>query len=382
MIDRVSTRRDPVARRRTTGSRRMPRPTSASRRSRDPRTRALSRSRHGRRAALTGNTSSALESSTTVSFRSESTSLRPTPGVDRGHEPQPEAREPRGQHRAPAIIVRRRPRCARVLAHQLAVRDAGRRRRSRTPRRRRGVEVERREQVGEHVLDRDRLCEHANPPRGVTITGSRSTSARIISNESAARADHDRRPELDRRHAGCAQDPPRPPGGDARCGDSSSRDRARRGRRSAATPAPRAASAMIAAARRVEALERIRASPSRGSGSRRRRTAFEGAAHGSRRRGRRPPRPRGRPAPGSRPAGRARQRTPAPRSSSASEEASATRSRSRRPGGECTATSCTGAEVSGSQHQPAASSGEELYHVALYRCCTVRGDAGDEAADR
>ena len=119
---------------------------------------------------------------------------------------EPEAREPRRQHRhghhRPAQAA-----LPRVLAHQLAVGDAGRRRRSRRPRSRRARQVERRDQVGDQVLDRDRLGQRC-PPSAASPSPAAARPARAPSRTRALPgADHDRGAELDRRHAGLAEDP-------------------------------------------------------------------------------------------------------------------------------------------------------------------------------
>ena len=76
--------------RRTSGSRRAPGPRSAGR----------GRSPRGCRAAATaGNSRRAVSSTTVVLLRTLSISSRPTRRVERRHQAQPEAREPRGQDR-------------------------------------------------------------------------------------------------------------------------------------------------------------------------------------------------------------------------------------------------------------------------------------------
>ena len=118
-------------------------------------------------------------------------------GVDGRHEPEPEARQPRGEerHRDDPAADAELPR---VLAHQLLVGDPV------------GpadlehhavleLDVESRDEVVEHVLDRDRLCLGAHPARRDHHRQALDQLAEHLEGE-AARADHDRGPELDRLH--------------------------------------------------------------------------------------------------------------------------------------------------------------------------------------
>ena len=120
--------------------------------------------------------------------------LAPDPRVDRGDEREPEAREARRQHRnrdeQPA-----QPALPRVLLHQLAVgRDVGSPDLEHSGRAR--LEVERRDEVGDEVLDGDRLRSRPHPAgrdHGGQPLGER---AHELERE-AAGSDHDRGPELD-----------------------------------------------------------------------------------------------------------------------------------------------------------------------------------------
>ena len=123
-------------------------------------------------------------------------------GVHGRHEPEPEARQPGGEERhrddppADADLPR-------VLAHQLLVGDlvgaADLEHRAAVE-----LDVERRDEVVEHVLDRDRLRFRAYPARRDHHRQALDQLAKHLEGE-AARADHDRGPELDRLHTGVGE---------------------------------------------------------------------------------------------------------------------------------------------------------------------------------
>jgi hypothetical protein len=119
-------------------------------------------------------------------------------GVDRRHEPEPETREPGREERHrddPAADAE----LQRVLAHQLLVGDlvgaADLEHRAAVE-----LDVKSRDEVIEHVLDRDRLRRGAHPARRDHHRQALDQLAKHFEGE-AARADHDRGPELDRLHA-------------------------------------------------------------------------------------------------------------------------------------------------------------------------------------
>ena len=119
-------------------------------------------------------------------------------GVDGRHEPEPEARQPGGEerHRDDPAAEAELPR---VLAHQLLVGDlvgaADLEHRAALE-----LDVERCDEVVEHVLDRDRLRLGAHPARRDHHRQALDELAEHLEGE-ASRADHDRGPELDRLHA-------------------------------------------------------------------------------------------------------------------------------------------------------------------------------------
>ena len=124
--------------------------------------------------------------------------LAPDAGVDRGDEVEPEAREARRQHwhrnHVPAEAA-----AVGVLVHQVEVRaDVGAADLEHLAPVR--LVVERREEVGEHVLDRDRLRARAHPAWRDHHRQPLDERAEHLERR-APRADHDRGAELDRRHA-------------------------------------------------------------------------------------------------------------------------------------------------------------------------------------
>ena len=125
--------------------------------------------------------------------------LAADPRVDRGNEREPEAREAGRQHRD---RYEQPPQAAlpRVLLHQFAVgNDVGSSYLEHSARAR--LEVERRDEVGDEVLDGDRLRSRPHPARrdhGGQPLGERTDELE----REAAGADHDRGPELDRLHTG------------------------------------------------------------------------------------------------------------------------------------------------------------------------------------
>ena len=146
------------------------------------------------------------------------------------------------------------------------------------------LDVERRDQVGEHVLDRDRLRCRAHPARRDHHGQALDQLANHLEGE-AARADHDRRPELDRLHARFGEDARRPPGGSQDGSRARRRPRARPGRRSGGRP-PRAPRPRSSRRRGGPPPRSSPPSPSSGRGSRRSRSRAAPAA-GTRRRARR-----------------------------------------------------------------------------------------------
>jgi len=153
--------------------------------------------------------------------------------VERRHEPEPEAAQPRRQHRhgnhcAPQAAL------ARVLAHQIRVRHAVRAadlvdtaaRCARVGRLQLAVDrfwldfegfqlcfkgfqldLEGFNQIGDQVVDRDRLRGHRDPARHHEQRQVLDERADQLERQ-AARADHDRRAQLDHGHARFAQQPP------------------------------------------------------------------------------------------------------------------------------------------------------------------------------
>ena len=151
-------------------------------------------------------------------------------GVDGRDEPEPEAREPRRQHRhrdhRPAQASLR---C--VLLHQLEVGDAVGAA-DLVDLAALGLAVERLEQVGEHVLDRDRLRAHAHPARRHhhrAASRRAPGSSRTRRCPSRSRSRRGTRSSGRPRRAGSG----RPPGA-TRGGARGLRGRGRRGRRSSA----------------------------------------------------------------------------------------------------------------------------------------------------
>ena len=175
--------------------------------------------------------------------------------------------------------------------------------------------VESRQEVGDHVLDRDRLRARVHPARRDHHGQPFDERAQHLERR-APRADHDRGAELDRRDARPAQDRGRPP---------AARRGARRGHPPRAHPdrrscehRPRAPRARTPRPPRDQPLRTSHPTPSsaRGSTPSRRPRAPRAASRGARRRRGRP-RSRGRHAPTRYSGRRERQRTRSPRASSA-----------------------------------------------------------------
>ena len=123
--------------------------------------RAPARSPRGSRAAGSGSARARVGSRTTVSCGRLSISFAADARVDRRHESEPEAREARRQHRH-ADQQPPQAALARVLAHQVAVgRDVGAA--DLEDLAAAGVRSSAASEVGEQVLDRDRLGARAAP---------------------------------------------------------------------------------------------------------------------------------------------------------------------------------------------------------------------------
>ena len=212
--------------------------------------------------------------------------LPPHPGVDRRHEPEPERRQPRREHRHRDHHATQSALTA-VLLHELEVGDpvgaadlvelAALR-----------LVVERRDEVRDDVLDRDRLRLHANPPGVPSPGASRRAPAPSRTTRCRSRSRSRRAARSSARPTRAGSRPP--PGANAGDPRARSRDRARRGRRASGPGVPRR---RHEGARRfaVDLVELRGSSSSSGRGRRRcqPRRARRGSCAGRARR-RRPPR--------------------------------------------------------------------------------------------